>query len=164
MGLKGKKAFLALPAVVFGADWMLKRHIDKTMEPGEKKEVCGKRLVLQKHYNEGAAFGLFRAHPTEVTAVHAGLLAGLFACYAVLLSKKGKTGLKISTGLLLGGGLGNLADRLQKRHVVDYISLPAKCKCLERIVFNLSDVFVLLGAAFHLLFANLERQKKKERV
>ena len=87
----GKKAFLILPVLIFGADWMLKRRIDKTMEPGEERAICGGRLILRKQYNNGAAFGLFGCCPKAVTAVHGSLLAALAACYAVLLKEPGRT-------------------------------------------------------------------------
>ncbi|MCI9377687.1 MAG: signal peptidase II [Eubacterium sp.] len=162
MGLDRKKAFLALPAVVFGADWTLKRYIEKNMETGEEKEVCGGRLIIRKHYNDGAAFGLFGAYPKAVAAVHGGLLAAAAACYAVLLREEGKNSIKIATGLLLGGGFCNFWDRLTKQHVVDYMSFNVKCSRLRKVVFNLSDLFVFAGAVMNLFFVNLAKKRKKE--
>ena len=159
MGSNGKKVFLAIPAVIFCADGAVRHRIDKRMETGEKKEICGGRIVLRKRYNEGAAFGICKSRPEAVTAVQGVLLAAAAAGFSMLLPKKGRTGLKISLGMLVGGGLGNFCDRIRKGHVVDYISIPSRCKCLSNIVFNLSDLFVFAGAVFGMLSAN---RKKKE--
>ena len=160
MGLNAKKVFLAIPAVIFGADWLIKRHIDRVMEQGEEKEACGGRLILKKHYNEGAAFGLFASYPKAVTTIHGVLLSVAAVCYAVLLPKKGKTGIKISTGMLLGGGLCNFVDRFKHKHVLDYMSVPSSCRFLRNIVFNLSDIFVLAGALCNLIGINLAKKSK----
>ena len=67
---------------------------------------------------------------------------------------RGNMGMKIGAGLLLGGGLSNLLDRLIRGHVTDYIRFcKAKIKKLRRIVFNLADVFIAIGAVLLVLFA-----------
>ncbi len=158
MGSNGKKVFLAVPAVIFCVDGALKRRIDKRMESDERRELCGGRIVLRKRYNEGAAFGMFKSRPEAVTAVQGVLLAAAAAGFSVLLKKKGRTGLKLSLGMLVGGGLSNFCDRIRTGHVIDYISIPSRCGCLSKLVFNLSDLFIFAGAGIGMLFGN--RKKK----
>ena len=58
----------------------------------------------------------------------------------------GKTLAKTGLALLLGGGLNNLYDRYRKHHVVDYIRFGIGPKWFRRIIFNVSDFFIFLGA------------------
>ena len=160
MGICRKKLILAIPAVIFGTDGVIKHRIDRKMDLGEQKEICNGKLLIRKQYNEGAAFGIFASRPKDVTIVQGVFLSAVAACYAGLLPRKGKTGLKISLGMLLGGGLSNFCDRLAKRHVVDYISVPAKWKRVRKIVFNVSDVFIFAGAALSLLLVNRKQKDK----
>ena len=50
--------------------------------------------------------------------------------------------------MILGGGMSNYTDRRNKGYVTDYVSLNVKNKELRKIVFNLSDVHVLLQVPF----------------
>ena len=158
MGFKSKMAFLAVPAAIFGTDGIVKRRIDRKMETDEQKDIFGGRLILQKHYNEGAALGIFASQPKAVLWIQGAFLSITAVYYALLLLKKERTGLKISLGMLLGGGMSNLYDRLKKRHVVDYIKIPSKNRRLSRIVFNISDIFIFAGTV---LTAFLWDRKKK---
>ena len=51
---------------------------------------------------------------------------------------------KIGACLVLGGGISNLYDRLKRGYVVDYFSI--RFKKLKKIVFNLGDICIFLGA------------------
>ena len=69
-------------------------------------------------------------------------------CYNFQLSEK-KTGKELKkTGLamLAGGGLSNLYDRYTKHHVVDYVRFQTGPKWFRRIIFNVSDFFIFIGA------------------
>ena len=158
MGLNRNKMLLAIPAVIFGADGVIKHFADKKMELNEPKEIFGGRLILQKRYNEGAAFGILASKPKVVLWVQSVFFSIAAIWYAAAFFKKGKTGLKISLGMLLGGGMSNLYDHLRKQHVVDYVRIPFKNKYLSRVVFNISDVFIFIGVIFTALFG--DRKKK----
>ena len=58
---------------------------------------------------------------------------------------------KIGFGLLLGGGISNLFDRIINGGVTDYINLPkCKIKKLRKIIFNLADICTFIGAVIAL--------------
>ena len=61
--------------------------------------------------------------------------------------------------MIIGGGLSNLYDRMKRGYVVDYFSI--RWKGLKKVVFNLGDICVFLGAAI-LLAAELARTIKEE--
>lgn len=154
----GKKIIMAVPPVIFGADGLIKHYVDRTMESEDSRKIFGGRLLLNKRYNEGAALGICSGRSGVVKAVQGVLLSVTAVCFAALLPKKGRTGLKVSFGLMLGGGASNFYDRMRKGHVVDYASVPTKYGWLRRIVFNLSDICILIGAVFLLFFGNHKKR------
>ncbi len=152
MGNFGKKVILAIPFAVFGADGIIKHYVEKKEEFDVPREAFSGRLWLRRHYNRGAAFGIGAGKPAFVTAVQGVLLSVSAACFAALLPKRGRIGLKAALGLILGGGASNFYDRLKRKHVVDYVSIPARWNFARRIVFNLSDVCILCGSLLLAVF------------
>jgi len=69
-------------------------------------------------------------------------VAGVFLW---LYPRKGHVLEKTGASLVLAGGLSNLWDRWKRGYVVDYFSF--RVKKLEKIVFNIGDMAVFLGAA-----------------
>ena len=53
---------------------------------------------------------------------------------------------RLGGALVLGGGLSNLNDRITKGYVTDYVSFNVKSEKLRRIVFNISDMCIAVGA------------------
>ena len=64
-----------------------------------------------------------------------------------------------AVGLVLGGGLSNLWERLRWGRVYDYLRFPKAPGFLKRYVFNLADLAVLLGAA-GLLLGRVRRPRR----
>jgi len=71
---------------------------------------------------------------------------GVVVCVTRLAARLGSTGWAVALGLLLGGALGNLTDRIFRSpgplrgHVVDFLELP------HWPIFNLADSAIVLGA------------------
>lgn len=75
------------------------------------------------------------------------LLCIVMTCAFVLsLGHRGNLTLRTGLSLLLGGSFSNTYDRLKRKYVVDYFSFNVKWKPLRRIVFNLSDFCIIVGA------------------
>ncbi len=144
--------YLIIPAGIFLLDYMVKRRVDKTKELGESEEICDGKIILQKYYNEGATLNLMAKKPKLVTTIHAVILGVLAVGYALILRLKAEGGLKVGLGMMLGGGLSNLYDRITKKHVVDYFSFNVKWKKLKNIIFNISDLFIFLGGIITVIF------------
>lgn len=95
-------------------------------------------LGLGLTYNSGSAFSLFQGS-TRILICFDVVLAFVLA---VLSARARHRGLQVGLGLLLGGALGNLADRLVGRHhgrVVDFITLS------HWPTFNLADAAIDVG-------------------
>lgn len=97
--------------------------------------------VLQFRYveNTGAAFSMFSDH-TALLSVFTAVV--LLAGFYLILSKKIKSSIVlVSVTMLMGGGLGNLIDRVFRHFVVDYIEVIF----VDFAVFNFADCFVTVG-------------------
>jgi signal peptidase II len=110
--------------------------------------------------NEGFAMGKMSDKPQLVLLLNAAMVVLTFITWIIAIHKKEKAIVKFGLALMLGGGLSNLYDRLTKGHVIDFFSIKSKNEKLERIVFNLADVFVLFGGLLVMLFSGKKGKKK----
>jgi signal peptidase II len=125
----------ALCLFVAALDQVAKRLIESNLVPGEHVEVLGP-LELTLAHNSGVAFGLASGGGGALVALTLfalGLVGVLFA------RNPTRPGMWIAIGLLAGGALGNLIDRVRADAVTDYIDV------LTWPPFNLADVAVTLG-------------------
>ncbi len=127
---------------VIAADQIVKAIIRATIRPGETIEVLP-GIDLANTLNRGIAFGLFpgnRGLVAVLTLVAIAVIATLLVGFA------GRHGLvPIGGGLLVGGSLGNLIDRIAQGGVTDYIAIGAWPP------FNVADIGVVTGAALLVL-------------
>lgn len=151
--------FVCIAAAIFAADYLLKRHMDETRLQGSRQEILGGRAILRNVHNKKAVFGLLPASSKAVLGGSGFLLGGVSWEFLKLLLSKGSRILKLAYALLLGGGLGNYADRCTKGYVTDYISFPCKSGRISGMVFNLADFSILAGIIF-LLPGMLFRKRK----
>lgn len=136
------RAVLVL-ALVLALDQLTKRLVAHSIVPGERIAVLpGVHLVHTR--NHGVAFGLEAGRQTLVAILVGLALLGLLVYFATHSSRPL---LWLATGLLLGGALGNLLDRIRTGAVVDFVQLP-----LGWPPFNLADASIVLGVVL-LLFA-----------
>ncbi len=149
--------FLLIAALIVAADQLSKVWIKSILAVGQSLPDTGfPRLTHIK--NTGAAFGLFQGQSFALTIVAfvgaAFLLAFAFIIYRkfpFLDSKLGRSAL----GLILGGTIGNLIDRLRFGYVTDFIDVgfwPT---------FNIADSAVVIGTIlFALSLLPLARAEK----
>ena len=100
-----------------------------------EKEHAGGRVRLKALWNEGAAFSLPVGR--NVVAAASAVLLG------VLWAKRKEH--PVSTGLVIGGGLSNLLERLRQGKVYDYVQFPKAPGRWSRYVYNLADFAIILG-------------------
>jgi signal peptidase II len=127
----------ALTALVLAADQVAKAAVESNLVPGEYVEVLGP-LELTLSHNRGVAFGLAGGAGlglVAVTLAALGLIVYLFA------RDPARRGMWLATGLVAGGALGNLADRVFAGEVTDYIAVGSWPP------FNLADVAIICGVA-----------------
>jgi signal peptidase II len=128
------------------------------LEGREPVEILGGLVYLQLVRNPGAAFS-FATGYTWVLTIVAIVVVGVIVRVARRLRS---TGWAVALGLVLGGALGNLTDRLFRSpgplhgHVVDVVSLFAPDGRVWP-VFNLADSCIVTGGALLVVLALLGR-------
>jgi signal peptidase II len=152
--------FVVLAAVVVGLDQLAKAWLVANVAPGQVVSVAGDTLRLTFNQNSGALFGLFHDNAVAFGIVSLGVVAIIVLYHA---RSTRSLYLTVALGLLLGGALGNMADRLLRGFVVDFIDLGLGT--VRWFTFNVADaaisaaIVLLVAAAFiPALGAQLERQ------
>ncbi len=128
-------------------DLRLKDHIERMEFPegGEKKMHDG-RLLIRRHHNRGMAFNIAEGKHCAVAAVSVAVTLVITVIFLFSLGRRGNHLLRAGLSLLLGGAFSNTYDRLRRRFVVDYLSFGVGGKRFRRLIFNISDFCILIGA------------------
>lgn len=138
--------WLMIAAAIFLTDSVIKRWAEKNISEKAVREVAGDKILIRKLHNSGMACNLGEKHPVWVKGGTLVLWLTLLAAFIRLIRMPGNRAAKLGGAFVLGGGASNLADRLTKGYVTDYFSLNVKWQKLRRLVFNISDFFILAGA------------------
>jgi signal peptidase II len=125
----------ALCLLVVVLDQVAKALVEARMVPGQHVDVLGP-LGLTLAHNRGVAFGLASGGGAVLVAVSLAALAFVGVLFA---RDPVRPGMWVAVGLLAGGALGNLIDRVRADQVTDYVDF------LSWPPFNLADVAVTLG-------------------
>jgi signal peptidase II len=143
LALAWLRALLVAVAVVV-VDQLSKAAVRDSIVPGETRGVLpGVQLVNTR--NRGVAFGFLPGRHLVVSVLVAFALVVLVAYFA---RHHRKPLIWLPTGMLLGGALGNVLDRLRGGSVTDFVKLP-----LGWPAFNLADASITLGVLLLLFLA-----------
>ncbi|MEV7181596.1 signal peptidase II [Kitasatospora sp. NPDC093679] len=140
---------LAVALLAFLIDLGSKLLVVARLEGHRPIEVIGDVMTFQVIRNPGAAFGMGQAMTVVFTAIAAAVIVVIWRIARRLHSLPWA----IALGLLLGGALGNLTDRLFRSpgvfrgHVVDFISVQ------HFAVFNLADSAIVCGGILVVLLS-----------
>ncbi|HEU5356243.1 MAG TPA: signal peptidase II [Actinocrinis sp.] len=140
---------IAVAAAIYALDIASKAIVAATMHYGQPIRVLGPALQLNYTRNPGAAFSVGEAYTIIFTAIAVGVIVVILRLSRKLFSLPWA----IALGLLLGGALGNLTDRITRAPgifrgwVVDFIQLP------HWPIFNLADSAICVGGALMVLLA-----------
>lgn len=142
-----------LIAAIVLLDQTSKIAVRALMTEGESIKVIGSFFSLTYIRNDGAAFSSFSGQKHLLILVSAVLVA---AGIAVLYRTRGKSRLlTLSLCMIVGGGIGNLIDRLLFGAVTDMLSFS-----IFKPVFNVADIGVTVGAALLILYVILGERRK----
>lgn len=124
-------------------DQLTKYIAVKYLEGGETKHILtvGETDILTFSFykNSGAAFSSFQGQTVILSIVTVALMIALIVY--IYKTKTTKLFPVICTAVIVGGGIGNLIDRIRLEYVVDFIILfPFK------FIFNFADICVVIGA------------------
>jgi signal peptidase II len=134
-GARAWRLAAALCGLVVVVDQGAKALIEANLVPGEQVDVLGSFGFTLAH-NRGVAFGLASGGGAALVAL---TLAALLFVGVLFARNPTRPGMWVAVGLLAGGALGNLADRVRAGAVTDYFDV------LGWPPFNLADVAITLG-------------------
>jgi signal peptidase II len=126
----------AVAVVVVGLDQLTKRTIADGIAAGHSERFLPGIIKFVHVRNTGVAFGFFSGGGVVVLAFTILALAILLGFF---IRNPERRGLWVPTGMLIGGALGNLIDRLANGAVTDFIKLPAWP------AFNVADMSITFG-------------------
>jgi signal peptidase II len=113
-------------------------------------------LVFRMGWNDGINFGLFGGGPDSTRWILVGITIVVCGFLIVWAKRKFARPIEfISAGLIIGGAIGNLVDRLIYGAVVDFLNMSC-CGIQNPYTFNLADIFIFAGALGLLIFVREE--------
>lgn len=142
----GRAAFVMLWVVVL--DQVTKHTIGTSIQPGQVKTLIPGVLQLVYERNRGVAFGFLGGGGALVYVLEG---VALVALIAYLARRPDRPWLWLPTGMLLGGAIGNLIDRVALGSVIDFIKLP------HWPAFNFADMSITFGVIILVLVVELGR-------
>lgn len=127
-------------------DQIAKMIIRTSMTPGEsipKEDNFFNILYLQ---NDGIAFSLFQGNRWVLVGIQLTLIIAIIVVMIFVIKKIDSKAIIVSFAMMLGGGIGNLIDRVFLGKVVDFISIG------NFAVFNIADMSLTIGCGIMLIF------------
>ena len=147
---------LAAVAALVGIDQLIKLWAVQALQPVGAMPFIPHVVELRFVLNQGMAFSLLSGKQLFlIIATSAALLA---VAYGLFFRSRGKRLQQAALVLVLGGGIGNLIDRVLNGEVVDYINLLF----MQFAVFNFADICVCVGVGLLMLVVLLDSFKKEE--
>ncbi len=125
--------------------------------PFHRWEIAGKYLAFEYVENTGAAFGLFAGRGWLLS-----LVAVAVSSLVVLLLREARHDLfqSVALGLVVGGAMGNIVDRIRLGHVTDFLAVGIWPK------FNVADAAITVGlvmVAWSVLLQDAEPDQRQPR-
>jgi signal peptidase II len=144
----------AVTLAVVALDQIAKRIVEHDVVPGEERRLLpGVQIVNTR--NRGVAFGFLPGRHLVVTVLVGVALAVLLAYFA---RNARRPLIWLPTGLVLGGALGNIVDRVRLGSVTDFVKLP-----LGWPPFNLADAAITVGVLALLIVIEGPRSQRDRR-
>jgi signal peptidase II len=123
-------------AVVLAADQITKALVRSSISFGHSRHVIAGVLSVVHEQNSGVAFSLLTGSEAGVIVLTLVVVAVVLAFFAL---QRQRPWVWLGCGMVIGGALGNLIDRVRAGSVTDFIKLP------HWPAFNLADTAITLG-------------------
>ena len=162
IGRKGAIISLSVLIVTVVIDLITKRLVMAHMEVGQSIPLIKDVLHLTYILNKGAAFGSMTDARWLFMTVSVLLI--IFLAALILIWEDGDPLFYTAAAMIMGGGIGNMIDRIAYGYVVDFIDFCA-FPTLWKWIFNGADSFVCVGAGIFVLWyirAEIRNYKKEK--
>lgn len=125
----------------FLTDQFFKSQVEKDkIENG--KQYFGDLITIKKSVNKGLIMNSLEEKPRWVLSWVSAMFGMTAYIYLLTLGKKNRKIKRLGLALMVGAAASNLYDRIKKGGVTDYFVI----KGIPKIIFNLSDIVIILGA------------------
>lgn len=111
-----------------------------------RRSLFHKYIQVRRYHNKGAVLNLGQNKRRVVAAISVAMCIAAAVVFILSLGRRGNRLLRVGLAFLLGGAFSNTYDRLKRKYVVDYFSFQVKWEPLRRVVFNISDFCIMIGA------------------
>ncbi len=129
--------------VVFGLNLIERGEID----------VLPPYLVFRMAWNRGVNFGLFASHAEAMRWILIAVALAITVWVWIWVRREGaRRWAQVSAGLLIGGALGNVVDRVAYGAVADFLNMSC-CGIENPYAFNVADISIFAGALGLVLFS-----------
>lgn len=143
-------AFLALAGGIAVADQLVKQWVIARVSYLSVMPILGDYIRIWHIHNTGALFGLFRNQAVLFAALSIGVVALIVWFHGRSVVTNGWFA-TLALGLLLGGAIGNLADRLRLGYVVDFVDMGIGD--LRFYTYNVADAAISTSLVLLVLMA-----------
>ncbi len=141
-----KIIFLLFTTSIVLIDQIIKFAVVSNIKLESSLNLIPDLLSITYIQNTGAAFGMLKGHTILFVLICASVVITALFFFFKTPAEKIKTSYAISISLIIGGGIGNLVDRIQTQYVIDYIHIsffPA--------IFNFADIAVVIGSILFMI-------------
>jgi signal peptidase II len=145
-------------------DQVSKNIARKNIDYNEQISVAGKILTLTKVENTGAFLSLGNSLPGFIKLIFLTIIPLIILVYGVIyvISKKDLSNITVmAVTFIVGGGIGNIFDRLMYGSVTDFLHLDFGI--FQTGIFNMADVSVMTGMFTLLLELYLQNRSLKSK-
>ena len=149
--------YLAISALVVIIDQVIKYFVSVNLKPIGSTVAIPHLLDLVYVENRGVAFGMFK----DMRWIFVALTSIVIVVFLVFLIKNGNKSklFSVASALIIGGGIGNLIDRIFLGYVIDYLQLS-----FFSPVCNFADYCISIGTVlliiYLLFFSDIKDEKK----
>lgn len=140
-----------------GTKWLI---LEQVMQPAREIPLLP-FLSLTLGFNTGVSFGMFGGTFAQSPYLLSGLMALIAGIVCLMIWRTRSLREAAAFGLIVGGALGNIADRLRLGAVVDFIDLHYAG--WRWPTFNTADIAIVFGVALLLIGASGERRRRETR-
>ena len=141
--------YFLIIGIIITLDQITKKYIVSKMEVEEIRETKCSKILLWHRKNYGIAYSSFSKFNEQILTINKIFVFIWFFVLLAIYPLKGLSLLKTSIAMTLGGGIGNLIDRIRNKCVTDFIYIKGK----HTPIFNIADIFIVIGAVMGIVAA-----------
>jgi len=153
--IRGRTGFFFMMFLWLGLDRVTKGFVISKMELNQSIPVMPDFLHITYIRNQGASFGMLKDQRWLFIALTLIVLAAIL--WLIWQAKDLKQPMRLLLGLISGGALGNLVDRLRWGAVIDFIDFRG----IWPYIFNVADIGVVVGGLLFVMIYLWQDHKKE---